>query len=95
MNKADNTLSTLKTLADGVRLNIVRTLAASPNDQSPGCDLATSCSSLFKVSQPTMSHHLAKLVETGVLSESKDGTSKSYKLNRQHLLSLGINVEKL
>ena len=82
------TIEVLKALADETRIGIVRKLAA---EQSPvsGCDIVQSCASRMALSQPAMSHHFGKLVDAGVVVESKLGTSKQY------LASIGVDVTKL
>ncbi len=95
MTSPDATTRVLKALADDIRLGLVRKLAAQPEETLRGCDLVSSCASFLRLAQPTMSHHLAKLVDAGVLVEDKRGTSKQYRLDRAYLLSLGIDVSKL
>ena len=95
MTSHDATTRVLKALADDIRLGMVRKLAAQPGDASRSCDLVSSCASFLNLSQPTMSHHLAKLVDAGVIVEEKAGVSKRYQLDRQYLASLGIDVSKL
>lgn len=85
----------LKALADPTRLDVVRSLAAKPDDYVPSGDLVESCSTLTKLSQPAMSHHINKLVDAGILRELKVGTSKRYELNDELLQSIGINSSKL
>lgn len=95
MTSQDVTTKVLKALADDIRLGVVRKLATLPDDASQSCDLVSSCASFLELSQPTMSHHLAKLVDAGVIVEEKQGVSKRYRLNRQYLAGLGIDVSKL
>ncbi len=82
----------LKALADETRLAIVRKIACDALP-TPGCELSSAC--VQKLSQPTMSHHINKLVEAGILSERKDGAKKSYTLHREALEQIGIDVTKL
>lgn len=87
----DKTINVLKALADPTRLKLVRQLANNPA-------LSGSCGSLSKdacLSQPAMSHHFAKLVSAGVVTEQKEGKEKSYHLNRQLLANCGIVAEQL
>ena len=83
----------LKALADETRLSIVRKLARG-SGATCGCDV-TACSSVKTMSQPTMSHHFAKLVEAGVITEEKRGTQKMYTLNTAMLESMGLDIHKL
>ena len=87
----DQTVAVLKALADPTRLKLVRELARSSAK-------AESCSRLSEnacLSQPAMSHHFAKLVNAGVVTEQKDGKEKSYHLNRPLLAECGITAEQL
>ena len=81
----------LKALADPVRLKMVRSLAACPNGKKSCGDL----SAKEDLSQPAMSHHFGKLVDAGVVIESKVGTQKAYELNRALFDQVGINPNKL
>jgi DNA-binding transcriptional ArsR family regulator len=84
----------LRALGDEVRLGMVRAVVQQGHAVS-SCDIVSSCSSLTKLSQPTISHHFHKLVDAGVLLETKDGVAKTYKVNRALLRSLGINITTL
>jgi hypothetical protein len=42
-----------------------------------------------------MSHHFKKLVDADVLLEHKVGVEKSYELNYELLLSVGVDASKL
>ena len=92
MNEYDS-IEILKALADETRLGIVRKLARE-RGAAKSCDICA-CSSVTQLSQPAMSHHFAKLVDAGVLQEHKDGTEKSYRLNKKLLKSIGIDTKKL
>lgn len=88
------TVGVLKALADETRLGIVIKLsqAAEPVNS---CDIVSSCASLLRISQPTMSHHFAKLVDAGVLKEVRRGTQKAYTLDTNLLASVGIDVKRI
>lgn len=88
------TVEIFKALADPARLDIVKRLANEP-EFVPSHDLVKSCSSLAKLSQPAMSHHLNKLVDAGILQENKVGTCKRYELNIELLAQAGIDATKL
>lgn len=87
----DQTITLLKALADPTRLTLVQQLAACPSSAKSCGDL----SAKSPLSQPAMSHHFAKLVNAGVVLETKDGVHKTYALNRELLLAHGITVENL
>ncbi len=89
-----NTALILKSIADDTRLSIIRKLA-SHTDDIACTDIVQDCSLALKLSQPTMSHHFTKLVHSGVLLERKAGKEKYYQLNRELLLSIGIDSNKL
>ena len=89
-----NTVQILRGLADTTRLSVVRELAKQPNEVACS-EIVNSCALALKLSQPTMSHHFAKLVQSGVLSERKSGTEKYYSLNHASLETIGIDATKL
>lgn len=89
-----STTNILKALADDTRLNIVRKLAANKGPVA-SCDVVESCATFLKLSQPAMSHHFSKLVDAGVISETKVGAEKTYELNSQSLKAIGIDASKL
>lgn len=83
-------INIFKALADPTRLSIVRQLMKRVSG-SP-CSQVRACSNL---SQPTMSHHLSKLVEAGVVIEHKTGKEKIYSLNNELLAAHGLNPSYL
>ena len=87
------TATIFKSLADETRLSIVGKIVADGGDV-PCKSILNDCSLALQLSQPTMSHHLARLVQAEVLLERKAGKEKYYSLNRQLLLSVGINPDK-
>lgn len=86
----DTTTLIFKALADTTRLDIIRGLACEENG-SP-CSQLRSTSPL---SQPTMSHHLSKLVEAGLVIETKSGKEKTYQLNKELLFAHGIDADRI
>lgn len=93
-NTTMNTTEIFKALADDVRLDVVRHLAKQ-TDSVASCDVVSSCSDALHLAQPTMSHHLKKLVTAGVVHEQKVGKQKFYQLDVKRLQSVGIDVTKL
>ncbi|MGO1809707.1 MAG: metalloregulator ArsR/SmtB family transcription factor [Canibacter sp.] len=67
---------TLKALADPLRLRMLSAIATEPAGESCVCDLAE----LAEVSQPTVSHHLRVLKDTGILSSERRGTWVWYRI---------------
>lgn len=59
----------LKALADPVRLQIVALVSARPGGELCACDLPE----LLGRAQPTVSHHLTKLVQAGLLEREQRG----------------------
>ena len=68
----------LRALADPTRVRIVNLLANSPEPVCV-CDLNAN----FDLSQPTISHHLKKLVSAGLLAREQRGTWAYFSLNRE------------
>ena len=83
----------LKALADETRLSIIHKLIREGGAVA-SCDI-TACASVHALSQPAMSHHFSKLVDAGVVTETKQGTQKLYELNCDLLASAGINITNL
>jgi len=71
---ADPDISFLTALADPIRLDIVRQLAAS--NEVCACNL-DACRT---VRQPTVSHHLRVLREAGIVTSERRGTWIYYRL---------------
>lgn len=88
----NQSIEILKALADETRLSIVRKIAKD-TEPTPSCELSSTCTQ--QLSQPTMSHHVSKLVEAGIVSEEKRGTKKVYTLRRDVLEKTGIDITKL
>jgi ArsR family transcriptional regulator len=58
-----------KVLADPVRLRLLSLIAASPEGEACSCDLEEPVGK----SQPTVSHHLAMLADSGLIAKRKVG----------------------
>lgn len=80
---ADAALPALKALADPVRLRIVLRIAASA---STVC--ACSMNESFGVSQPTLSHHLKRLVDAGLLHREMRGSWAHFSLRPEGFAAL-------
>lgn len=74
---AESMADALKAVADPTRLQILAMIAASENQESCVCDLTEP----LKLTQPTVSHHLKKLSEVGLISGERRGTWIWYSLN--------------
>ncbi len=66
----------LKALADPARLRILSLIAASPDGEICGCELAEP----LGLAQPTVSHHLKVLADAGFLEREKRGTWAWFRL---------------
>lgn len=88
------TAEILKSLGDETRLMLVRRLVREGCEVA-GRDLIGGCSEALQLSQPTLSHHFSKLVQSQVLLPRKAGTEKYYRLNTALLTSIGIDPKKL
>ncbi|HVT01343.1 MAG TPA: helix-turn-helix domain-containing protein, partial [Patescibacteria group bacterium] len=76
-------------LSDETRVEIVRDLLAGHQGICPEIKKKTG------KSQPTLSHHIGKLVDTDILIETKKGVNCYYKVNSKYLKSIGIDIKKL
>ena len=75
--RAEQLTELMKTLADATRLQIVVTLR-DLGDAVCVCD----CTAFFGLSQPTVSHHLARLRDAGLVDVSRKGGWAYYSLRR-------------
>jgi ArsR family transcriptional regulator, arsenate/arsenite/antimonite-responsive transcriptional repressor len=71
----DQSVDILKALADPTRLQMISILKRS-SEPVCVCDFTTA----FDLSQPTISHHMAKLREAGLVEVSKAGIWAFYRL---------------
>jgi ArsR family transcriptional regulator, arsenate/arsenite/antimonite-responsive transcriptional repressor len=78
--EAEATARLFKALADPHRVKIVNLLATSPD---PVC--VCEFTGPLGLSQPTVSHHLKKLVQAGLLEREQRGTWAYYSLDRDAL----------
>lgn len=81
--EADATAGLFKALADPTRVRLVNVLANSPEPVCL-CELNVH----FDVGQPTLSHHLKKLVTAGLLRREQRGTWAYFWLDRDSLRRL-------
>ena len=78
----------LKALADPVRLRLMSLVASHPGGEACVCDL----NDAFNLTQPTISHHLKVLHESGLLDREKRGVWVYYRARTQALASLGALI---
>lgn len=73
---ASSVASTLKALAEPLRLRMLSAIATDPRGEACVCDLAE----LADVSQPTVSHHLKVMKDAGLLASERRGTWVWYRI---------------
>lgn len=73
--------SVLKALADPVRLRLMHYIAAAPGGTACACTLPDA----LGIGQPTMSHHLTRLVEAGLLTRERRGRWAHYTIARESI----------
>jgi ArsR family transcriptional regulator, arsenate/arsenite/antimonite-responsive transcriptional repressor len=81
--EAAATAALFKALGDPARVRIVNLLATT-DESVCGCELVPT----LGLSQPTVSHHLKKLSEAGLLDREQRGTWAYYSLNREATVRL-------
>ena len=81
--EAEATADLFKALADPTRVRLVNMLANSPEPVCV-CDM----NAHFDLGQPTLSHHLKKLVTAGLLKREQRGTWAYFSLERDSLQRL-------
>jgi ArsR family transcriptional regulator len=86
--QAERVAPLLKAMADPVRLRLVSLVAAHEGGEACVCDLTGA----FELSQPTISHHLKVLHETGLLDRRKRGTWVYYRVRPEALTSLATLI---
>jgi ArsR family transcriptional regulator, arsenate/arsenite/antimonite-responsive transcriptional repressor len=79
-DQAQAAANLFKALADAHRVKIINLLATSP-DAVCVCEFTEP----LGLSQPTVSHHLKKLVQAGLLDREQRGTWAYYSLNHDAL----------
>ena len=86
--QAQATARVFKALADPHRVKILNLLATSPE---PVC--VCEFTEPLGLSQPTVSHHLKKLLEAGLLDREQRGTWAYYRLRRDALDGLAAALD--
>src|SRR5690625_3812782 len=83
-DQADQMAIKLKALSDPTRLRVLSHIAAQGCDSVCACDLIET----LNISQPTISHHLKKLVEAGLLTREQRGKWAHYTVVREAFTQL-------
>jgi ArsR family transcriptional regulator, arsenate/arsenite/antimonite-responsive transcriptional repressor len=86
--QAEQVAPLLKALADPVRLRLMSLIASHPGGEACVCDLTGA----FDLSQPTISHHLKVLHDSGLLAREKRGIWVYYRACTDALASLGALI---
>ncbi len=86
--QAEQVAPLLKALADPVRLRLMSLVASHPGGEACVCDLTGA----FDLSQPTISHHLKVLHDSGLLDRDKRGVWVYYQARAGALASLAALI---
>ncbi len=78
---AEDLARRLKALADPGRLRLLSFLMAAPRNEACTCELTEP----LGLSQPTVTHHLKKLAEAGLVTGERRGVWTYYRLNADEL----------
>jgi ArsR family transcriptional regulator, arsenate/arsenite/antimonite-responsive transcriptional repressor len=84
VEEAAELASRLKALADPGRLRLLSLLLASSDQEACTCDLTEP----LGLSQPTVSHHLKKLAEAGIVTGERRGVWTYYRVEPGALASI-------
>ncbi|WKX70121.1 helix-turn-helix transcriptional regulator [Streptomyces sp. XD-27] len=82
--EAERTAAMFKALGDPVRLRLFSLVASHTGGEACVCDISD-----VGVSQPTVSHHLKKLKEAGLLTSERRGTWVYYRVAPPALATMG------
>src|SRR3954447_16264683 len=86
--QAEQVAPLLKALADPVRLRLLSLIASHDGGEACVCDL----NEAFDLSQPTISHHLKVLHDSGLLDRDKRGVWVYYRARTDALANLGALI---
>jgi DNA-binding transcriptional ArsR family regulator len=84
-------VAVLHALSDPIRLKILALIASAQRQEMCACDLVVPTDK----SQPTISHHLKVLVESGLLTSKRQGRWMIYSISNDALSSLLKKLGKL
>ncbi|MFI1566907.1 ArsR/SmtB family transcription factor [Streptomyces sp. NPDC020490] len=82
--EAETAARMFKALGDPVRLRLFSAVASHDGGEACVCDISD-----VGVSQPTVSHHLKKLKEAGLLTSQRRGTWVYYRVEPSVLATMG------
>ena len=86
--QAEQVAPLMRALADPVRLRLMSLVASHAGGEACVCDL----NDAFDLSQPTISHHLKVLYDSGLLDREKRGVWVYYRARPGALASLGALI---
>ena len=86
--QAERVAPLMKALADPVRLRLMSLVASHQGGEACVCEL----NDAFNLSQPTISHHLKVLHETGLIDRDKRGVWVFYRARIEALASLAALI---
>ncbi|WP_405863861.1 ArsR/SmtB family transcription factor [Streptomyces sp. NBC_00005] len=89
-DEAEKTARMFKALGDPVRLRLFSAVASHDGGEACVCDISD-----VGVSQPTVSHHLKKLKEAGLLSSERRGTWVYYRVEPSVVAAMGRMLSAL
>jgi|GEM_PF-990739 len=96
--RMDKAYEALAVLADPIRWAVVQHLSdpANRRDAPCGCGVrASDLQAVLGVSQPTVSHHMRRLVESGVVREMRRSRCVFYELDPAALVALRTEIDEL
>jgi len=85
---AETTAAVFKALADPARVRLLNLLATA---EGPTC--VCQLTPVIGLSQPTVSHHLKKLVQAGLLQREQRGIWAYYSVDREGIARAGAALE--
>lgn len=88
---AERLAATFKALADPARVKLLSLIAAARDGEACICDLTAP----LGLSQPTVSHHMKLLVDTGLVSRQQRGKWAYYRIQRDALDRVAQDVAAL
>jgi ArsR family transcriptional regulator len=87
-DSASELATALKALADPARLRLISLLLASDGQEACTCDLTEP----LGLSQPTVTHHLKKLADAGVVVGERRGVWTYYRVVPERLATLAALI---
>lgn len=85
---AERLASVFKALADPARVRLISLIAAADGGEACVCDLTAP----LGLSQPTVSHHMKLLVDSGLVSRDQRGKWAYYRVNSEALDNIATAV---